>query len=51
MMAPAKTKNGIAGPAIRALQDIGVAVKVLTGDNAVVTSKICREVGLENKAC
>ena len=36
-----------AGPAIRALQDIGVAVKVLTGDNAVVTSKICRQVGLE----
>ena len=36
-----------AGPAIAALQDIGVAVKVLTGDNAVVTSKICRQVGLE----
>ncbi|QXI31000.1 magnesium-translocating P-type ATPase [Pseudomonas vanderleydeniana] len=36
-----------AGPAIAALRDIGVAVKVLTGDNAVVTCKICREVGLE----
>ncbi|PIB66947.1 MULTISPECIES: magnesium-translocating P-type ATPase [unclassified Pseudomonas] len=36
-----------AGPAIAALQQIGVAVKVLTGDNAVVTSKICRQVGLE----
>ncbi|MBV6749681.1 magnesium-translocating P-type ATPase [Pseudomonas chlororaphis] len=36
-----------AGPAIAALRDIGVTVKVLTGDNAVVTSKICREVGLE----
>jgi len=36
-----------AGPAIAALQQIGVAIKVLTGDNAVVTSKICRQVGLE----
>ncbi len=36
-----------AGPAIAALQQIGVAVKVLTGDNAVVTSKICRQVGLD----
>ncbi|WP_338524961.1 magnesium-translocating P-type ATPase [Pseudomonas batumici] len=36
-----------AGPAIAALRDIGVTVKVLTGDNAVVTCKICREVGLE----
>ena len=36
-----------AGPAIAALQQIGVAVKVLTGDNAVVTRKICRQVGLE----
>ncbi|MGE6446790.1 magnesium-translocating P-type ATPase [Pseudomonas bubulae] len=36
-----------AGPAIAALQEIGVAIKVLTGDNAVVTGKICRQVGLE----
>lgn len=36
-----------AGPAIAALQEIGVAVKVLTGDNAVVTRTICRQVGLE----
>ena len=36
-----------AGPAIAALQAIGVAVKVLTGDNATVTGKICRQVGLE----
>ena len=36
-----------AGPAIAALREMGVNVKVLTGDNAVVTSKICREVGLE----
>ncbi|MGN6770474.1 MAG: magnesium-translocating P-type ATPase [Rhizobiaceae bacterium] len=36
-----------AGPAIAALAEHGVAVKVLTGDNEVVTAKICREVGLE----
>lgn len=35
-----------AGEAIAALQESGVAVKVLTGDNAIITSKICREVGL-----
>jgi len=36
-----------AGPAIAALRDMGVTVKVLTGDNAIVTCKICRDVGLE----
>ncbi|PLP57895.1 magnesium-translocating P-type ATPase [Mesorhizobium loti] len=36
-----------AGPAIRALAEHGLVVKVLTGDNEVVTAKICREVGLE----
>ena len=35
-----------AGPAIAALRDMGVRVKVLTGDNPVVTCKVCREVGL-----
>ncbi len=35
-----------AGPAILALQKHGVAVKVLTGDNDLVTKKICTEVGL-----
>ncbi|MBU3895115.1 magnesium-translocating P-type ATPase [Serratia rubidaea] len=33
--------------AIGALQEHGVAVKVLTGDNPVITCKICRDVGLE----
>ena len=32
--------------AIKALRDYGVTVKVLTGDNAIVTSKICQEVGI-----
>jgi Mg2+-importing ATPase len=36
-----------AGPAIAALREHGIAVKTLTGDNAVVTAKICREVGLD----
>ena len=36
-----------AGPAIAALRENGVIVKVLTGDNPIVTAKICREVGLE----
>lgn len=33
-------------PALEALAAHGVAVKVLTGDNELVTAKICREVGL-----
>ncbi|CNH37390.1 magnesium-translocating P-type ATPase [Yersinia pekkanenii] len=33
--------------AITALRENGVAVKVLTGDNPVITAKICRDVGLD----
>jgi len=33
-------------PAITALQRHGIAVKVLTGDNELVSRKICKEVGL-----
>jgi len=36
-----------AAAAIAALHENGVTVKILTGDNAIITSKICREVGLE----
>jgi Mg2+-importing ATPase len=36
-----------AATAIRALNQHGVAVKVITGDNEAVTRKICREVGLD----
>jgi Mg2+-importing ATPase len=36
-----------AATAIRALNQHGVEVKVITGDNEAVTRKICREVGLE----
>ncbi|HYY31057.1 MAG TPA: magnesium-translocating P-type ATPase, partial [Chthoniobacterales bacterium] len=35
-----------AARAIEALKKIGVAVKVLTGDNDVVTRKVCHEVGI-----
>ncbi|MCC7005397.1 MAG: magnesium-translocating P-type ATPase [Ottowia sp.] len=33
-------------PALRALKAHGIDVKILTGDNELVTAKICREVGL-----
>jgi len=36
-----------AAEAIRALNDNGVAVKILTGDNDVVTRNVCRQVGFE----
>lgn len=35
-----------AAPAIEALHKLGIAVKVLTGDNEIVTRKICRDVGI-----
>jgi Mg2+-importing ATPase len=35
-----------AATAIEALKRAGVAVKILTGDNSLVTKKICRDVGL-----
>jgi Mg2+-importing ATPase len=35
-----------AGPAIQALRERGVTVKVLTGDNELVARHVCRQVGL-----
>ena len=35
-----------AGPAIEALRQHGIAIKVLTGDNEAVSRKVCREVGI-----
>lgn len=35
-----------AKPAIEELQKLGVSIKVLTGDNDIVTRKICRDVGI-----
>ncbi|MGK3143389.1 magnesium-translocating P-type ATPase [Pantoea sp. C2G6] len=37
-----------AGRAIQALRDSGVAVKVLTGDNPLVTQRVCADVGLSD---
>ncbi len=37
-----------AGPAIAALREQGVAIKILTGDNAIVAHKVCRDVGLDS---
>ncbi len=36
-----------AAPALQALAAQGIAVKILTGDNDLVTRKICRDVGLD----
>ena len=35
-----------AAQAIASLQNVGVKVKILTGDNALVTKKVCHDVGL-----
>ncbi len=35
-----------AGPALEALHNHGVAVKILTGDNPLISRKVCRDVGL-----
>ncbi len=35
--------------AIIALKNLGIEIKVLTGDNELVTKKICSEVGLDVK--
>jgi Mg2+-importing ATPase len=35
-----------AKPSIEALQGLGIHIKVLTGDNEIVTKKICRDVGI-----
>jgi Mg2+-importing ATPase len=35
-----------AAPALKALAENGITVKVLTGDNELVTAEVCRQVGL-----
>jgi P-type Mg2+ transporter len=43
---PAKPSAGLA---IAALHKLGVEIKVLTGDNEIVTKKICKDVGIPFK--
>jgi len=35
-----------AKPSIKALHNLGIEIKVLTGDNEIVTKKICKDVGI-----
>jgi Mg2+-importing ATPase len=35
-----------AGPALQALHEHGVTVKILTGDNELISRKVCKDVGL-----
>ena len=39
-------KNGV-GDTLKSLHQYGVEVKILTGDNEVVTKKICKDIGIE----
>ena len=36
-----------AGAAIRQLSALGVAVKIITGDNGAVATKVCRDIGMD----
>jgi Mg2+-importing ATPase len=42
--------KGSAAKALASLKQFGVTTKILTGDNALVTRKICKDVGLEEQA-
>src|SRR6202049_1206690 len=41
--------KGSAAKALASLKQFGVTTKILTGDNALVTRKICRDVGLDKQ--
>jgi len=36
-----------AGAAIRQLNSLGIAVKIITGDNGAVATKVCRDIGMD----
>jgi Mg2+-importing ATPase len=38
-----------AGDVVRELTKIGVVIKIITGDNRLITENICRKIGLEIK--
>ena len=35
-----------AGAAVAELAGLGIAVKIITGDNAIVAGKVCRDIGI-----
>ena len=39
-----------AGASIAKLNHVGVAVKIITGDNGIVAAKVCRDIGLDVEA-
>ena len=39
-----------AGPSIAKLNHIGIAVKIITGDNGIVAAKVCRDIGIDVEA-
>jgi len=39
-----------AGASIAKLNDLGVDVKIITGDNGIVATKVCRDIGLDVEA-
>ena len=40
-----------AAPSLQRLDDLGIAVKVVTGDNPAVALKVCHDLGLANASC
>ena len=39
-----------AGESIAKLDRLGIAVKIITGDNGTVAAKVCRDIGLDRRA-
>jgi Mg2+-importing ATPase len=42
--------KGDAGESIAQLNHIGIAVKIITGDNGIVAAKVCRDIGVDVEA-
>ena len=36
-----------AGASIAKLNALGIAVKIITGDNGIVAAKVCRDIGVD----
>jgi len=50
-MSHSSTRQATAATAIEALHKHGVAVKILTGDNDLISRKVCRDVGFLPTRC